>query len=62
MPQLLVMAVNDQTTLTSNGHLLGKPGLADLPIDSQSPVILNLSILTVHANSSHPCHGLNFAH
>ena len=37
-----------------NGHFPGKPGLASCPLDSQSPVILILSILTVRQNSSYP--------
>jgi len=35
-----------------NNHFLCKPGLASCALDSQSPVILMLSILTVQAESS----------
>jgi len=47
--------VNNTHTHTHrfNGHFPGKPGLASCPLDSQSPVILILSILTGQAKTLH---------
>ena len=37
-----------------NGHFSGKPGIAGCPLDSQSPNILFLSILTGQAKTLYP--------
>jgi len=45
---------SNQTHTVFNGHFPGIPGLAVCPLESQSPVILILSILTEQAKTLIP--------